>query len=232
MDTALPSYPPAPVPGVVPPRERSVRVVTHPEATHHVAGLVGGQFDSMLTPRGRVQAAAIARSLTRAIDPAMEVAVVTSDLARTTETAELIGRALNVAVRPDARLREKSYGVAGGMPQAWLDERFIAPPATGDRMNHGDGVAGSETRLDVAVRVYRAMTELLAMNVDELVVVTHGFTASLVVAAWIGMPIEAAGHVAFAAPSGSITTLREDGFFHNRAVITVGDTSHFDELDT
>ena len=86
-------------------------------------------------------------------------------------------------------------------------------------------VAG-ETRLDVAVRVYQAMTDVLSLDVDELVIVTHGFTAGLVVAAWIGMPIEAAGHVAFPVPSGSITTLREDGYFHNRAVVAVGDTAH------
>jgi len=70
------------------------------------------------------------------------------------------------------------------------------------------------------------MTDLLALDVDELVIVTHGYTAGLVVAAWIGMPIHAAGHVAFPVPSGSITTLREDDYFHNRAVVTVGDVTH------
>ncbi len=64
------------------------------------------------------------------------------------------------------------------------------------------------------------------LDVDELVVVTHGFAAGLVVAAWIGMPIQAAGHVAFPVPSGSITTLSEDAYFHNRAVVSVGDVSH------
>jgi probable phosphoglycerate mutase len=42
------------------------------------------------------------------------------------------------------------------------------------------------------------------------------------------MPVEAAGHVAFPVPSGSITTLREDGFFRNRAVLGVGDVAHLD----
>ncbi|MFV2144616.1 MULTISPECIES: hypothetical protein [Isoptericola] len=40
------------------------------------------------------------------------------------------------------------------------------------------------------------------------------------------MPIEAAGHAAFPVHSGSITTLREDDFFHNRAVLAVAETSH------
>ena len=110
-----------------------------------------------------------------------------------------------------------------------MDARFVPPPAVGDRLRHDVGVAGAETRLDVARRVYAAMTDVLARPADHQVVVTHGFAATFVVAAWIGMPLEAAGHVAFPVPSGSITTLREDGYFHNRAVLRVGDVDHLTE---
>ncbi|MCC2322203.1 histidine phosphatase family protein [Cellulomonas xiejunii] len=227
MATSPPqTLPPPPVPGRVPARERTVHVVTHPEATHHVDGLVGGQFDSELTPRGEEHAAAVARALRARIAASSSAAVVTSDLRRAHRTATVVGDALGLRAVPDARLREKSYGEAGGRPQSWLDARFVPPPAVGDRLRHHDGLPATETRLDVAVRAYAAMTDALTLDVDELVVVTHGFTASLVVAAWIGMPIESAGHVAFPVPSGSITTLREDGFFHNRAVVTVGDVAH------
>lgn len=40
------------------------------------------------------------------------------------------------------------------------------------------------------------------------------------------MPVESAGYASFWAPSGSITTLREDDFFHNRQVVSLGDTCH------
>ncbi|WP_432457554.1 GNAT family N-acetyltransferase [Cellulomonas iranensis] len=215
-----------PVPGRVPARERTVHVVTHPEATHHVDGLVGGQFDSDLTPLGERQAAAIGAALRARITAGAGVAVASSDLLRTRRTAEVVASALAVTPTFDARLREKSYGEAGGRPQAWLDARFVPPPAVGDRLRHDEGVPGAETRLDLAVRAYAALTDLLTLDVDHLVVVTHGFTAGLLVAAWIGMPVASAGHVAFPVPSGSITTLREDGFFHNRAVVTVGDVAH------
>lgn len=226
MDPTASAYPLPPIPGRVPARERTVHVVTHPEATHHVEGLVGGQFDSALTPRGEREAVTIASALRQRMDRSARVAVTASDLRRTSLTAAIIAEALAAEVTLDPRLREKSYGEAGGRPQAWLDARFVPPPAVGDRLRHDEGVTGAETRLDVAVRTYDAMTDLLAQDVDELVVVTHGFTAGLVVAAWIGMPIDAAGHVAFPVPSGSITTLREDGYFHNRAVVTVGDVDH------
>lgn len=232
MATASEPYPLAPVPGRVPARERTVHVVTHPEATHHVDRVVGGQFDSRLTPRGEREAAAIAAALRHRIEQSRRVTVAASDLQRTQFTAAVIGGALAAEVTLDPRLREKSYGEAGGRPQSWLDARFVPPPAVGDRLRHHEGVAGAETRLDVAVRAYDAMTDLLAQDVDELVIVTHGFTAGLLVAAWIGMPIEAAGHVAFPVPSGSITTLREDGYFHNRAVVAVGDIDPLRALST
>lgn len=107
---------------------RTLHVVVHPEATHHVERLVGGWFDSELTPKGLQTAQLIARSL-RAKVPSGEL--ITSDLRRTVQTAEVIGKALNLQPQPDARFREKSYGVAGGQPQRWLDARFVPPPEHG-----------------------------------------------------------------------------------------------------
>ncbi|QJW38434.1 histidine phosphatase family protein [Cellulosimicrobium protaetiae] len=222
-------FPPPPLPDVVGARERTVHVVTHPEATHHVEGLVGGVHDSDLTAAGVRQALRLAAALRARLPRDAAVDLVTSDLLRTRRTATAIGEALGVAPRLDARLRESSYGEAGGRPQEWLDARFVPPPAVGDRLRHDLGVAGAETRLDVALRVYAATTDLLHHDIDHQVVVTHGFAATFVVAAWIGMPVEAAGHVTFPVPSGSITTLREDGFFHNRGVLSVGDVAHLDE---
>jgi probable phosphoglycerate mutase len=39
---------------------RHIYLVTHPEAQHHVDGIVGGWHDSDLTARGRLQAERIA----------------------------------------------------------------------------------------------------------------------------------------------------------------------------
>ncbi|WP_242496427.1 histidine phosphatase family protein [Xylanimonas protaetiae] len=79
--------PAPPVPGVVPARVRTVYVVTHPEATHHVDGLVGGQFDSELTARGSEDAGWIARALRTGVGSQETAAVVASDLRRTVQTA-------------------------------------------------------------------------------------------------------------------------------------------------
>jgi probable phosphoglycerate mutase len=168
----------------------------------------------------------IGRTLRARIPEGTTVEVVASDLLRTRQTAAVVADALASTVRLDRRLREKSYGTAEGREQAYLDARFVPPPPTGDRLRHDEGVTGSETRLDLGRRVYAATTELLGHEAEHQVVITHGFAATFVVAAWIGMPLEASGHVAFHVRSGSISVLREDAFFHNRSVVSVGETSH------
>lgn len=40
------------------------------------------------------------------------------------------------------------------------------------------------------------------------------------------MPVESVGYVDLRVASGSITVVREDDYFHNREVVSLGDTSH------
>jgi probable phosphoglycerate mutase len=201
-------------------------VVTHPEATHHVDGLVGGWFDSDLTSRGLAHAGRIAEALAGRIPTDAAVEVFSSDLLRARRTAEVVAERLAVGVVLDADLREKSYGEAGGRPQAWLDERFIPPPAVGERMRHDEGVPGAETRWELAVRAYAALDRILQSKAEHQVVITHGGTATFLLAAWIGMPIGAAGLVGFHLSSGGITLLREDDYLHSRRVVQLNDTGH------
>ncbi len=205
---------------------RTVYVVAHPEATHHVQGVVGGWHDSRLTPSGVRAAGRIAEALRAMVPGHADVEVFSSDLRRARETAEVVGDLLRVEPVLDRRLREKSYGEAEGRPQKWLDQRFVPPPAVGDRMNHDEGVPGAETRAAFAQRVYAAMEEILERPCAQQVVVTHGFAVTFLVAVWIRMPVASLGYVNFRAASGSITVLREDDYFHNRQVVRLGDTAH------
>ncbi|WP_181773066.1 histidine phosphatase family protein [Amycolatopsis pittospori] len=198
---------------------RTVYVVTHPQATHHVDHLVGGWFDSELTPEGELAAVAIAASLHAKVPS--DVELYSSDLRRTARTAEVIGERLGVEPVLDRRLREKSYGEAGGKPQEWLDQRFVPPPATGERLGHDEGIPGAETKGAMGARVYAAMDSILRSRCEHQIVVTHGGALTFVVAAWIRMPLEAAGYVDFRGSPGSITVLREDDYFHNRQVVTL-----------
>ncbi|GAQ53480.1 histidine phosphatase family protein [Streptomyces acidiscabies] len=141
---------------------------------------------------------------------------------RTRQTATEIGEVFGVEPVLKKELREKSYGEAEGRPKAWLDQRFVAPPAQGERLWHDEGVKGAETKGACVERVYAATAGILERPCAHQIVVTHGGSLTFVVAAWIGMPAEAAGHVSFPVPAGSITTLVEDDHFHNRQVTGLG----------
>jgi probable phosphoglycerate mutase len=211
---------------------RTLYVVTHPEARHHVEGRVGGWHDSQLTARGEHQAELIAAELRLRIPQAASAQVFTSDLARTHMTAEVItarlgGRAIDVP-----GLREKSYGIAEGRGQSWLDERFVFPPVPEEsfdhtvRLDHFEGIDGSESRRSAGARVYAAVEEILAQQASHQVVVTHGFAHTFVIGRWLELPLEAMGRATFAARSGCITELTEDDVFGNRTLHSLAAVGH------
>lgn len=196
-------------------------MVTHPEATHHVEGRVGGWFDSHLTDRGRAHARHVADALAARVDRG--AAIFTSDLRRTRQTADVIASRLGGSPRALRELREKSYGEGEGQVDAWFRERFVPPPAHGERMNHDEGLVGAETRAEWVHRVYVGMEVVSEDPAPQKVVVTHGGSATFVIAHWIGMPLDALELVSFRLDPGSITHLREDDYFHNRTVVTLNE---------
>ena len=205
---------------------RNIYVVVHPEATHHVEGVVGGWHDSQLTPVGARAAVSIAKALRARIPADAEVELFSSDLQRALQTARVVGDLLHAEPVFDRRLREKSYGEAEGRPRAWLDQRFIPPPAVGDRLRHEEGLPGAETKASFAQRIYAVMDAILESSCDHQIIVTHAFAVTFALAWWIRMPIESLGYVNFRAASGSITELCEDDYFHNRQIVSLSDTRH------
>ena len=73
------------------------------------------------------------------------------------------------------------------------------------------------------VRVYAAVRRILQSDATHQVIVTHGMAATFVLAAWIEMPLEAAGRVAFRFSAGGVTTLHEDDYFHNHSVVSLNE---------
>lgn len=214
---------------------RRLYVVTHPESRHHAEGRVGGWYDSDLTERGLRQADAIAAELRRRIPASTSAEVISSDLRRTWSTAEVIAKSLGAVASALPGLREKSYGVAEGREQSWLDEHFVFPPVPEEpfdhdlRLDHVEGIDGAETRREAGARVYAAMDTVLARPASQQVVVTHGFAHSFVVGRWLELPLEAMGRATFAAASGCITELVEDDVFGNRTLRSLAAVDHLGE---
>lgn len=209
---------------------RTIYLVTHPEAQHHVDGVVGGWFDSELTARGERQAERIADVLADRVGD-QHVAIYSSDLLRARHTAERIARRFAVDVHLDRRLRERTNGAADGRAQTWLDERRIAMPEFGDRLGHHDGPDGAETRRQLVERLYPALDDILRQPLANQIVVSHGSAVSYLIAAWIGMPMDSTGRGFFPLRSGSITTLVRNDTHHSHQVVCLNETQHLQSAD-
>ena len=206
---------------------KDIYVVTHTESVHHVEERVGGWYDTGLTERGQRQATAVADRLAELID-APSPRVISSDLTRARETAERIAARFDVPFVETSDLREMSQGSAEGKPQAWLDERFV--PAPEDNRLDFRSVVGAETKREFAEHLYGAMDAIIEHAAPVQVVVTHGFAMTFVVAAWVRMPLHAAGYINLRATSGGITHLHQDDYFQNRQVRSLNDARHLEGI--
>ena len=188
-----------------------IYVVSHTESEHHLSDLVGGWYDSELTEKGIADANGIAKALNSEGD--IE-AIFSSDLKRARTTAKCIAKVVNAPITVSSALREMSFGDAEGKVQAWLHDR-IQPEDGDNRMDHRI-VNGAETKREFAGRIYHYLNRIELPK--SLVISTHSFAATYVIAWWIGMPLESVGYVNFGIKPGKITKLVKDDFFKNRAI--------------
>jgi broad specificity phosphatase PhoE len=158
---------------------RTLLLVRHGETAWNREGRFQGHADIPLSEVGRAQARALRARLavaahTHLFDDA-HTAVLSSDLLRAQQTAEIAfggeGRTLHVR----RELREFCYGVFEGLTRREIDERF---PGVMGRWLTGDrtfAVDGGESRDAVHARAHAAITAFLATVAHpHVVVVGHG----------------------------------------------------------
>jgi broad specificity phosphatase PhoE len=163
---------------------RLLFLVRHGETDWNVAGRWQGHTDIALNERGREQARIVAERL-RDVSLA---GIVSSDLSRARETADIVGAALGIKIAfLDAALRERAFGPFEGLTgdecarlhskawRAWRQDH-VAPE-------------GVEDRPTLAARVatgLRRAAEQVAGDDAAVLVVTHGGALRAAVAEALG----------------------------------------------
>ena len=146
-------------------------VVRHGETQWNVQQRIQGHGDSPLTARGEAQADAIAARLARERFDAL----IASDLGRAMQTAQRIAARTGHAVIPDARLRERNFGIGEGLTYAEIDERFPGAFSRTQEMDPDYLVPGGETRRHFHHRVMQAFEALALEHYGKrIAVVAHG----------------------------------------------------------
>jgi broad specificity phosphatase PhoE len=136
-------------------------------------GRIQGRADSPLDELGREQA----RRLAERLRAEAVVALYTSPLRRAQETADIIGRALDVPVVPDERLQEYDVGDLAGLTWEQVVERYPDVAHRWAEAQEELGVPGEEGHAPFHARVVAAFDDILSRHADGSVgVVAHGGT--------------------------------------------------------
>ena len=184
--------------------ETLLYLVRHGESEANAAHRYAGQSDSPLTERGRAQARAVAASL-RGV---RFDRVVSSDLSRARDTAEIIAREHGLAVDLVPELREIDVGEAEGL--AFEDARTRFDWAPGGYVQWPDG----ESLDDVIARVVPAMERIIAEAPGRTIcVVAHGGVNRILVSHVLGLLPSLYTHGS-PTENTSITIVRSDGTAH------------------
>lgn len=149
--------------------------IRHAQSTWNAEGRWQGQTDAPLSQRGLAQARALAEVLRRTPEAACCERLVSSDLRRAVQSAEVIGRVLGLTPELDAGLREGDAGAWSGLRFSEVEARW---PETFARFRGGEEtlkMPGGESRLQVRGRA-RAVLEPLYEDARRaaVLVVSHG----------------------------------------------------------
>ena len=141
--------------------------VRHCQTDWNVKGLMQGQTDIPLNETGRLQA----RELAEKLREFNIKKIIASDLSRTRETAEIIGRTHGLSPRLDARLRECGFGSLEGLPREELWDYQDNP-----KLYHPYDLTkyGGEDSRTVLKRQIELLRELEPPTDEAILLVGHG----------------------------------------------------------
>lgn len=203
-------------------------LVRHGEATHHTQHLTGGWTDSDLTEAGRGQLRALADKLAHDFNGKRDkIRILTSDLKRAVESAEIIAGKLGMAdcVERHEFLREKNNGRAAGMTEAEA-KAIYRPAATLKELNHRN-YPGGETRKEFYDRCVEGIRACADMEKENLIIVAHKGTIQNIIFYWMGFDIEEVNNYNFSVDilPGSLTVLGINKWLEH-SIFLLNDTSH------
>ena len=182
-----------------------VLLVRHGETDDNRNQIFQGQLGRGLNALGREQAALLAARLALAAE--RPAAILSSDLDRARETAEILGAALGLAPALDPDLREVYLGAWQGLTHTEIAARFPdewAAWRAGKDVRRG----GGETYAELGERVYRSISSIADAHPGRTtLVVSHGAALKGFVARVLGLASE--GMRAFRVQANTGVTLVE-----------------------
>lgn len=146
-------------------------LIRHGETEWNATGRIQGHRPVSLNTRGQQQAQAVATRLQHEPFDALY----SSDLKRTTQTAEAIAKRTHHAIHTDARLREWDLGILAGLTRTEAKTQHPDAYAIYNEGRVNDPIPNGESIRNRYTRVTTCLEELASNHPNQtLVIITHG----------------------------------------------------------
>ena len=196
--------------------------IRHGETTWNVDTRIQGHLDIPLNRTGRMQAERMAQAL--ADSPI--TAIYASDLTRALETAQYLGRALNIEVIKEEGLRERGFGDFQGKTFAEIEKLLPDQSRRWRKRDPEFAPTGGESLLALRSRVVEAAERLAADHAGELIaMVGHGGVMDVLYRAATRLDIQAPRTWALGNAAINRLLWTPEGF----TLVGWADTQHLDD---
>ena len=164
---------------------KNIITVQHTQSVHHTNGMVGSWTDWGLSELGIKQANIIGKKLKKELS-GQSFIMYSSDLLRAKQTADSIGKYLDLSPILRAELRERNLGRCCGKSVQWLRENLEMQEKTIDDRLFSD----AESRRDEWNRLQPFFDEVMASDDENIIIVSHGDLLSVFNTMFLGLSIE------------------------------------------
>lgn len=183
-------------------KRKTIITVQHTQSLHHVNGMIGAQGDWELTECGKKQACEIGKWLLVECR-GMEFHMYASDLKRAMQTAEGICQVLTITPESRRELREVNAGAGNGQSREWYNanKNPVGDSYHPDYRPFDDG----ESDRDLWNRLYPFYRELLANDMENMIIVSHGTALSFLHSMLLGASFRDIAHIRFGGFAGAVS---------------------------
>ena len=153
-----------------------ITIIRHGETMWNVQKRIQGQRNSKLSENGITQAELVANALNkREFD-----SLISSDLERAVETANIINKQLSLPHKYNLNLRERSFGIFEGKNFAEIEEMYPEEYRRYKERNPGFVVPGGESIEQMYDRVTSEIESIARKYKDQKVlIVSHGLVLEM-----------------------------------------------------
>ena len=185
---------------------KNILVIQHTQSIHHINGMVGAWTDWELTEYGKKQAYNISRALRNELLDNKYV-LYCSDLKRAIQTAEPLFGFIDSEPVFRKELREINEGEATGKSRDWYNQNK-AVNTYGTYYSDYKAFPNSESYHDLWEKIRPFMDEIIGLESNNIIIVSHGITLHLFFAMWIGINFNSLNEFGLYAMAGGVSKLR------------------------